>query len=69
MKLASLTHLIVALALSSSILAVAIPSMPITVEPYPTHRSLRENINRHAIVSLVPIPKPTVGSKVNPDES
>ncbi|OAX34228.1 hypothetical protein K503DRAFT_774773 [Rhizopogon vinicolor AM-OR11-026] len=49
-----LTYLIAALALSSSILAVAIPSA-ITVEPYPSHRALPENINRQIV------PRPTMG--------
>jgi len=59
--------LIVALVLSSSVLAVAIPSLPITLEPYLSHRSPRENINRHIIVSLVPIPRPTIGFAAEPD--
>ncbi|KAJ8586634.1 hypothetical protein M405DRAFT_823029 [Rhizopogon salebrosus TDB-379] len=45
--LISLTYLIVALALASSILVSAVPLAPITIEPYPSRRepvgALQEN--------------------------
>jgi hypothetical protein len=45
--LTSLTYLIVALALASSILVSAVPLAPITIEPYPSRRepvgALQEN--------------------------